>query len=71
MEKISVRLQTPITDENPVRKDIHIVTSSDEVIVDKGDGDSKTLTEVLGEINGIQLQTAKPNFPCLWAKPLD
>lgn len=65
-EKISMRLQTP-PDENGNRKDIHLVTSSDEVIVDP-DGENITLTNKLTQISTIQIQENKPEFPCIWAK---
>lgn len=69
-EKISVRLQTPV-DEHGNRKDIHVVTSSDEVIVDQLSDEAKTLTEVLKEMGTIQVQDQQPEFACIWAKPID
>ena len=69
-EKISLRLQTP-ADDNGNRKDVHIVTSSDEVIVDQLSDESKTLTEVLKEMGTIQVQEEQPEFACIWAKPVE
>lgn len=69
-EKISLRLQTPV-DDNGNRKDVHIVTSSDEVIVDQLSDESKTLTEVLKEMGTIQVQEEQPEFACIWAKPVE
>lgn len=69
-EKISMRLQTP-PDENGNRKDIHPVTTTDEVIVNPDSTKSVTLSEKLNQISGIQIQKNQPNFPCIWAKPVD
>ena len=68
-EKISMRLQTP-EDENGNRKDIHPITTSDEVIVNPDSVESVTLSEKLNQISGIQIQKNKPDFPCIWAKPV-
>ena len=62
-EKISMRLQTP-PDENGKRKDIHLVTSAEEVIVSEG----VSLSDKLNQIASIQIQENKPTFPCIWAK---
>ena len=62
-EKISGRLQTPV-DSNGNRKDIHLITTTDEVITPDG----VTLTEKMRETN-IQISTDKPSFACTWFKP--
>lgn len=67
--KISMRLQTP-PDETGNRKDIHPITTSDEVIVDPDTKNSISLTEKLNRISTIHIQETKPNFPCIWAKPI-
>lgn len=64
--KMSYRLQTP-ADANGYRTDIHLITSSDEVIVTDGDKE-KTLTEKLNEIDGMTISKAQPDFPCIWAQ---
>lgn len=68
-EKISMRLQTP-PDANGNRKDINLVTTADEVIVNPDSANSTTLSEKLDQISGIQLQDSQPKFPCIWAKPV-
>ena len=64
--KIAGRLQTP-PDESGKRKDIHLINTTDEVIVNPDADDSMTLTEKLEEMQNIytnidtllsQLQTA-------------
>lgn len=67
--KISMRLQTP-PDENGERKDIHPVTTADEVIVYPDTTNAVTLTERLNQISSIQIQPTQPDFPCIWAKPV-
>ena len=62
-EKISGRLQTP-ADSNGIRRDIHLITTTDEVISEDG----KTLTEKIREAS-IQISTEKPAFACSWFKP--
>ena len=57
-EKISMRLQTP-PDETGNRKDIHPITTSDEVIVNPDSTKSVTLSEKLNQISGIQIQKAQ------------
>ena len=69
-EKISMRLQTP-PDEKGNRKDIHPITTTDEVIVNPDSKDSTTLSEKLNQISGIQIQETQPKFPCIWAKPVN
>jgi hypothetical protein len=68
LNKISMRLQTP-PDETGNRKDIHIVTTSDEVIVNPDSSSSMTLTERLGH-GEVQITDEKPSFPCIWAQPV-
>ena len=62
-EKIIGRLQTP-ADENGERKDIHLITTTDEVITPDG----STLTEKMTQ-TGIQVSDTKPSFACTWFKP--
>lgn len=69
-EKISMVLQTP-PDELGERKAIHLVTSSDEVIVFKNPSESITLTDKLNQLEGIQIMNSQPDFPCIWARPID
>ena len=71
-EKITARLQTPANEEG-VRKDIHLMTTTDEVIVDYGTDYPRTLTEKLEELNtngtlGVKVTTEKPESPCVWVK---
>ena len=68
--KISMRLQTP-PDANGNRTDIHPVTTTDEVIVDPSTNHPKTLSQKLDEMGTIQLMPNQPNYPCVWAKPVD
>ena len=59
-DKISGRLQTP-KDAYGNRKDIHLVTTTDEVIAPDG----KSMTEHMKE-GSIQVGSTKPTFPCMW-----
>lgn len=68
-EKISMRLQTP-PDGDGQRKDIHPITTSDEVIVNPDATNSITLSEKLNQISTIKIQSTQPSFPCIWAKPV-
>ena len=68
--KIAMRLQTP-ADIDGVRKDIHIFNTTDEVIADPDSSNPMSLTEKLDQIGTIHVSTSKPNFPCIWAKPID
>lgn len=65
METIVARLQTP-ADDNGVRKDVHIMTGSDAVIV--GDAEhSTTLTERLEDLGGgITISSEQPTRACTW-----
>ena len=67
-EKVSMRLQTP-PDSSGKRKDINLITTSDEVIVNPS-GKSSTLTDKLNQISGIRVQATQPSYPCIWAKPV-
>ena len=64
--KITGRLQTP-TDENGQRKDIHLITTTDEVIVNPESANPVTLTERLDQISSIVIKGSKPAYPCVWA----
>lgn len=68
--KISMRLQTP-PDENGDRKDVHIVTTADEVIVDPDTPNAVNLSTKLSQMGSIQIQKTQPKFPCIWAQPVD
>ena len=78
--KIAMRMQTP-ADRNGVRTDIHPITTTDEVIVNADSENPITLTEKLDKIveetSGIKnyasivIQKEQPDFPCLWAKPVE
>ena len=74
--KISMRMQTP-ADKDGIRKDIHPITTTDEVIVNAESDNPITLTEKLNEIGtgnknvaSVVIQDEQPDFPCLWAKPI-
>lgn len=69
-KKVTMRLQTP-PDENGDRSDIHLITTADEVIVDPDSADSSTLTEKLGQLGTIHIQSTQPEFACIWAKPVE
>ena len=62
-EKISGRLQTPV-DDNGKRKDIHLITTTDEVIT----ADGEVLTDKL-EQTKVQITANQPDFSCIWFKP--
>lgn len=66
-EKIRGRLQTP-EDSEGNRKDIHLITTSDEVLVpDSDSNEHKILTDVLNDIHtNIVIGTTKPNYSTLW-----
>ena len=59
-EKITGRLQTP-KDGSGKRVDIHLLTTTDEVITPDG----KTMTEHMND-GSVQVGSTKPDFPCLW-----
>ena len=74
--KISMRMQTP-ADRDGVRKDIHPITTTDEVIVDAQSENPITLTKKIQDMEAstqnyasVVVQDEKPDFPCLWAKPI-
>lgn len=69
INKMSMRIQTP-PDENGDRKDIHPITTTDEVIVNPDSENPVTLTEKLNQVSAIQIQRTQPDFPCIWAKPV-
>lgn len=60
------RLQTPVS--GGTRKDIYLVTTSDEVLVPNGTNDANLLTDVLGNIDSkaIEVGTVKPSHPAIW-----
>jgi len=68
-DKIKGRLQTPIDETTGERKDIHLITTSDEVLVPDGANEPKILTDVLGDIHTsfvISSMDDKPSFPTVW-----
>lgn len=68
-QKISGRLQTP-ADSTGTRTDIHLITTTDEVIVNPdSEDDSHTLTEELDRIGKPQVSNSQPNYPCVWLQP--
>lgn len=70
IEKIKARLQTP-ADSNGVRKDIHLITTTDEVIVPGNDGEEKKLSDVLNDIHAkIEIGTEQPLYPTVWFRTL-
>ena len=70
VEKVTMKLQTP-ADGAGRRKDIHLITSSDEVIINPDTPDSMTLTEKLKTLTDIKIQREKPDSPGLWARIID
>lgn len=65
MDTITARLQTP-ADDYGVRKDIHLITDADAVVVKDGSV-TKSLTEVLASVGGkINISTDKPASACIW-----
>jgi hypothetical protein len=67
-DKITVRLQTP-QDANGNRKDMHPITTTDEVIVDPSSSNPRTLTSKLSEKAAVVSGT-QPGYACLWVKPI-
>lgn len=67
-QKISGRLQTP-ADSTGQRLDIHLQTTTDEVIVGAETDDSHTLTEELERIGKPMVSNAQPDYPCVWLQP--
>lgn len=51
-QKISARLQTP-ADENGQRKDVHLITTSDEVIVHPESDTPETMTQYIDETDQV------------------
>lgn len=69
--KIKGRLQTPVG-ENGTRVDIHLITTSDEVLVPDNENEPKTLTTVLNNIHGnIIIGSTKPDYPTMWFRTSD
>jgi frataxin-like iron-binding protein CyaY len=66
-QKVSGRLQTP-ADSTGNRLDIHLQTTSDEVIVNPDSNDSHTLTEELERQKPI-VSNSQPNHQCVWLQP--
>ena len=69
MDKIAGRLQTP-ADSDGNRTDIHLITTSDEVICNADSDNPVTLTEALQSAGTVYIQKTQPAFPCIWAKPM-
>ena len=66
-QKISGKLQTP-KDSSGNRLDIHLQTTTDEVIVNPDGNDSHTLTEELERQKPV-VANAQPSYACTWLKP--
>jgi hypothetical protein len=68
MASIVGKLQTP-ADDNGVRKDIHLITEANAVIVD----DDNTLGDWIQEHHngGVEISSAQPSKPCIWRKPVE
>ena len=63
--RIKGRLLTPV-DEDGNRTDIHLITTSYEVLVQKEDG-TKVLTDVLNNMHtNIEIGPEQPEFPTVW-----
>lgn len=75
-DKVVARLQTP-KDSEGKRKDIHLITTSEEVIVHPNSDDPKTLEEVINSGGGtgggiaIEISEEQPvtDVTVLWVKP--
>lgn len=77
-EYIVGRLQTP-ADKNGKRKDIHLLTSADCIIIppknnadadtdpDEDEKNKLTLDEKIKQLT-IQVNTGKPEYQCMWAR---
>lgn len=73
-DKIKGRLQTPIDETTGERKDIHLITTSDEVLVSDTNNETKTLTDVLKNLHTnivISSVDSKPTYPTLWFRTDD
>lgn len=69
-KKITCRLQTP-ADENGERTDMHLVTTSDEVICNPNSPNPMTLTDMLDQLSGVVISDRQPEHACIWAKPVN
>ena len=81
--KISLRMQTPVDPATGQRKDIHPITTEDEVIVNNPQQGSITLSKELkiihddieGKSSGlpvvISAEFPDGKYPCIWAKKLN
>lgn len=59
------RLQTPVNDGT--RKDVYLITTSDEVLIPNGDDEAKILTNVLNDIHSnIVIGSEQPQYPTVW-----
>jgi hypothetical protein len=67
-QKISGRLQTP-ADSTGKRLDIHLQTTSDEVIVNPDSPDAHTLTEELERMGKPVVSNSQPGHQCVWLQP--
>ena len=66
MASIIGKLQTP-ADDSGVRKDIHVITEANAVIVD----DDTTLTDWISDHAnaGVTVSTKQPNQAGIWIQP--
>lgn len=66
MDKIIAKLQTPV-DSSGVRKEVHLITSPDAVIIDG----TTTLGDIINNFGvGLTITRTKPAYACIWAYPL-
>ena len=63
----STRLQTP-EDANGRRRDVHLETISNAVVVIDEKGVSSDLTSVINDYIPVQISEAKPKASCLWIR---
>lgn len=69
-DKIKGRLLTPENSKGE-RKDIHLITTSDEVLVPNSSGEMEILSDVLDELkksSDIEVGSVKPTHSALWFK---
>lgn len=70
METIRGQLKTPAYN-NGVRKNIHLITDADSVMVDIH-GETGTLADRLTDLgDGIEITSNQPTRPCVWFQVKD
>ena len=61
------RLLSPVDQETQLRKDIHLISTTDTVIdTETGELLSDRLTKM-----GIVVSKTKPDYPCMWGKEVE